>query len=674
MLSSTLGDVDEGEEEALLGGSGSAGARGGGRTGFSTSPHQRNHAPAQMYHDAEHQQQFVSSSVPDNVNALLNPRASAGTTTMQHAESAASGYGSYLGATTGSVGSLTLLDLSMYIDRQRQSGGGGGGGGGAKTTATGFSEGNTTPTAGAGGGIGWEGVRRKCSLPPGYGGAENDIGDEKVRRANTMNAHSEESMYSPVKRIGDGDRVNAEYGAATLPYDYDMHSPTEFDALAKQQLATQQQQQQQRGDASSLATTFNVVNLYVGLGLLSKPYALRLGGWLSLIVLFACTALFNFTGKLLVRCFDAAPHVQSFVGLGLAAGGKWGLWTVGIVSIADFFSAVCMCLIIVWNSVDTLVTKIAGTDSWWITPCINVVGLEANPAMLACALALVPFLCVRSFGKMSFISAVGVVCNVLITAVVAVAALEGTEGGRQHEPSPLSADELIHWKQLPISVGIYVLSLAGHPSLPSLRKSMRHPEHFERMLDGSFAIMFVVYVAMAVFGYLSFGDASAVLVTDNLSAAAHSPASRILNKVVIFFVALSSASTIPPLIAVTVEMYDDITDNLSMLARLSKGTALAQAHQMSPPTHIGSCLKRMFVLALVVLVAIICAGYLGSFESVFGGICAINGSMILPAVFYMMLVGKRLTGWQRFELRAIVAIGGVMLVSICAMNIADLMH
>ena len=107
-----------------------------------------------------------------------------------------------------------------------------------------------------------------------------------------------------------------------------------------------------------------------------------------------------------------------------------------------------------------------------------------------------------------------------------------------------------------------MLSLAGHPSLPSLRNSMRHPEHFEGMLDGSFLIMFVVYVAMAVFGFLSFGDASAVLVTENLRRSAHSAASRLLNKVVIFFVALSSASTVPPLIAVTAEMYDDIIDNL----------------------------------------------------------------------------------------------------------------
>ena len=240
-----------------------------------------------------------------------------------------------------------------------------------------------------------------------------------------------------------------------------------------------------------------------------------------------------------------------------------------------------------------------------------------------------------------------------------------------------------------------MLSLAGHPSLPSLRNSMRHPEHFEGMLDGSFVIMFVVYVAMAVFGFLSFGDASAVLVTENLRRSAHSAASRLLNKVVIFFVALSSASTVPPLIAVTAEMYDDIIDNLRILRLLeredgrperadadadakrgAKGAAgreraEEEIHAAGAPGHLAICLKRSFVLLLAFAVSALCADYLGTFESVFGGICAINGSMILPALFYLMLVGARLPRGQRARLIGVVGLGLVMLVSIFVMNVYD---
>ena len=363
---------------------------------------------------------------------------------------------------------------------------------------------------------------------------------------------------------------------------------------------------------------------------------------------------------------------------------------------------------------------------------------------------------------MSFISAIGVLCNILITAVVAVAAFEGTRKRNDlvdHHATmgldnngaagPLRGehrvtDDLVHWQQLPISIGIYVLSLAGHPSLPSLRKSMRRPQDFEPMLDCSFLIMFLVYVAMAVFGYLSFGDASAVLVTENLRRSAHSAASRFLNKVVIFFVALSSASTLPPLIAVTTEMYEDIHENLKILKTLSASSSssssstttttlmpsvpindtranashdgtqqLIETCDVSAPSaltrtaasmpsesgkvetrkklgdavlqsfsdhsgvddiraYLAVCLKRSFVLLLAFVVSVLCAESLGTFESVFGGICAINGSMILPAFFYMMLVGARLPRWQRLQLIAVVALGVLMLVSIVVMNVYDL--
>ena len=346
---------------------------------------------------------------------------------------------------------------------------------------------------------------------------------------------------------------------------------------------------------------------------------------------------------------------------------------------------------------------------------------------------------------------------------------EAAVAGPLHGEHRAMAD-LVHWQQLPISIGIYVLSLAGHPSLPSLRKSMRRPQDFEPMLDCSFLIMFLVYVAMAVFGYLSFGDASAVLVTENLRRSAHSAASRFLNKVVIFFVALSSASTLPPLIAVTTEMYEDIHENLKILKTLSASSsstslmpsvpindtqanashdgkqqlietcdvgapsALArtaasepsesgkvetriklrdavlqssspsrsvpadsdsmagaipseeralseQQHRHGSHDHSGVsdfraylavCLKRSFVLLLAFVVSVLCAESLGTFESVFGGICAINGSMILPAFFYMMLVGARLPRWQRLQLIAVVALGVLMLVSIIVMNVYDL--
>lgn len=332
-----------------------------------------------------------------------------------------------------------------------------------------------------------------------------------------------------------------------------------------------------------------------------------------------------------MKCFDIAPYVQSFVGLGFAAGGKFGMWIVGVVSIADFFSAVCMCLIIVWNSIEMIANDSHEQHSgWWTDPVVVILNCHITPIILLSTLILVPFIWIRSFGKMSFISAIGVTCNILITAVVAVAALEGTHesnsGNKNNSHKPWSKEELIHWKNLPVSMGIYVLSLAGHPSLPSLRNSMKNPSKFESMLDGSFIIMLVVYIAMAVFGYLSFGDASAVLVTENLNRNAHSQTSKYLNKIVILFVALSSASTIPALIAVTVEMFDDVMDNMTILKKLKndetskepKEAAKELMYHMKEKRKQGIIsigIKRSLVLIISFILAAVSSKFLGAFES-----------------------------------------------------------
>ena len=52
------------------------------------------------------------------------------------------------------------------------------------------------------------------------------------------------------------------------------------------------------------------INIFVGLGLLSMPYAMRLSGWGGLGALAALTSLFWLSGKLIVHAFDKMPLHQ----------------------------------------------------------------------------------------------------------------------------------------------------------------------------------------------------------------------------------------------------------------------------------------------------------------------------------------------------------------------------
>lgn len=49
------------------------------------------------------------------------------------------------------------------------------------------------------------------------------------------------------------------------------------------------------------------VNIFMGIGLLSMPYAMSQSGWLGMLALGIATAVFCISGKLIVRNFEKMP-------------------------------------------------------------------------------------------------------------------------------------------------------------------------------------------------------------------------------------------------------------------------------------------------------------------------------------------------------------------------------
>ena len=49
------------------------------------------------------------------------------------------------------------------------------------------------------------------------------------------------------------------------------------------------------------------VNIFMGIGLLSMPFAMRQGGWVGMLALATATAVFCISGKLIVRNFEKMP-------------------------------------------------------------------------------------------------------------------------------------------------------------------------------------------------------------------------------------------------------------------------------------------------------------------------------------------------------------------------------
>ena len=112
-----------------------------------------------------------------------------------------------------------------------------------------------------------------------------------------------------------------------------------------------------------------------------------------------------------------------------------------------------------------------------------------------------------NFSKLSFISIIGVISNSVIVlcclGITIYTIAFGCNSGDLNFTPPVCnstfrfsdnfwpADGMVSFS---LAIGIYILSLAGHAALPSIYHQMEKPEEFERAVDISFVIMFIMYV------------------------------------------------------------------------------------------------------------------------------------------------------------------------------------
>lgn len=104
----------------------------------------------------------------------------------------------------------------------------------------------------------------------------------------------------------------------------------------------------QEEGSSYLGATANGINLLLGVGVLSLPYALKCAGWYAGIgLLLFLTLVTNHTGKLIGRLMEKDPeNIRSFGDIGARAFGKSGQYIITVTFFLELFSACGMYLIL----------------------------------------------------------------------------------------------------------------------------------------------------------------------------------------------------------------------------------------------------------------------------------------------------------------------------------------
>ncbi|XP_020243692.1 vacuolar amino acid transporter 1-like [Asparagus officinalis] len=246
------------------------------------------------------------------------------------------------------------------------------------------------------------------------------------------------------------------------------------------------------------------INVLCGVGLLTTPYALKEGGWLSILLLFVLGSIAFYTGILLKKCLDSSPELQTYPDIGFAAFGMTGRIFVSIVLYLELYASCVEYITLVGDSLASLFPNAR----------LNLLGLILEPHRLfalTTALAVLPTVWLRDLSLLSYLSAGGVIATVLV--IICLFWVGIVDGIGFHRTG--TALNLVN---LPVSLGLYGVCYSGHSVFPNIYSSMKKQEDFPTVLLACFGICTILYAAVASAGFLMFGDSTMSQFTLNMPA------------------------------------------------------------------------------------------------------------------------------------------------------------
>uniref|UniRef100_A0A453R634 Amino acid transporter transmembrane domain-containing protein n=1 Tax=Aegilops tauschii subsp. strangulata TaxID=200361 RepID=A0A453R634_AEGTS len=239
-----------------------------------------------------------------------------------------------------------------------------------------------------------------------------------------------------------------------------------------------------------------------GVGILSIPYALSQGGWLSVLMFTTIAVICFYTGILLQRCIDSSSLVKTYPDIGELAFGRKGRIIVAIFMYLELYLVAIDFMILEGDNLEKLFPSVD----------FHVAGVKIGGKqgfVLIFSLLVLPTTWFRSLSALAYVSVGGIVASVvLIAAVIWVGAFDGVGF---HERGVL-----VHWAGIPTAMSLYSFCFSGHAVFPMIYTGMSNRKMFPTVLLLCFIICTLSYGLMGVVGYLMYGESLKSQVTLNL--------------------------------------------------------------------------------------------------------------------------------------------------------------
>ncbi|CAN7068070.1 hypothetical protein IGI04_041409 [Brassica rapa subsp. trilocularis] len=381
-----------------------------------------------------------------------------------------------------------------------------------------------------------------------------------------------------------------------------------------------------QGNTSFSKTCFHGINALSGIGIISVPYALASGGWLSLIILFTIAITTLYCAILIKRCVDMDPIIRSYPDIGYKAFGNTGRFVVSIFMNLELYLVGTSFLILEGDNLNKLFSNIG----------FNFMDIEFGGKQMfivLVALIILPSVWLDDMRILSYVSASGVCASVLILAsIFCVGAFEGV--GFKNNDS-----KIFRINGVTTSVSLYAFCYCAHPVFPTLYTSMKNKRQFSNVMVICFTICTFIYASVAILGYLMYGSNVESQITLNL------PTGKLISKVAI-------CTTLVNPIAKFALMVTPIMD--AMRSRFS---------WFLPNKKAAGLILSTVLVASNVIVALLLP-FFGDLMSLVGAFLSATASVILPCLCYLKISGKyRRLGFETLVLIGIIQIGIVVVIT-----------
>lgn len=350
-------------------------------------------------------------------------------------------------------------------------------------------------------------------------------------------------------------------------------------------------------------SVLNGINVLCGVGLLSTPFAVKEGGWVGLSLLFIFGVLSFYTGILLRYCLDSQPGLETYPDIGQAAFGTLGRLIISIILYVELY-ACC---------VEYIILESDNLSSLFPNAHLNLGGYILNAHYLFAimiTLAVLPTVWLRNMSVLSYISAGGVIASILVAICLFWVGLVDDVGFQ------IETTKTLNLSTFPVAIGLYGYCYSGHAVFPNIYTSMAKRSQFPMVLLASFGSCAVLYAAVAIMGYMMFGESTESQYTLNL------PTNLIASKVAVWTTVVNPftkyALTISP---VAMSLEELIPSN----------------HMKS---HVYSILIRTALVFSTLLVAL-SIPFFGLVMSLIGSLLTMLVTLILPCVCFLSILREK---------------------------------